>query len=66
MIKDSESHEMIQIEQAAAGCVSGTLAEWPHLKSALRRRGIKLSDSTTADKVREVCKQYLTEQKQNK
>lgn len=60
MIEDSESHEMIQIEQDAAGCISGTLAEWPHLKSALRKRGIKMLDTANAQEMRAVCQFYLS------
>lgn len=59
MIKDSESHELIQIEQAASGCVSGTLLEWPHLKHALRKRGIHLPDWATKSEMQRVCKTWL-------
>jgi hypothetical protein len=38
-------HLRLQLEQAAKGCVSGTLAEWPHLDSALRHSGITLPKS---------------------
>jgi hypothetical protein len=59
MIEDSESHEMIQIEMAAKGCVSGTLKEWPHLKSALRKRGVRMLDTANAQEMTAVCKYYL-------
>ena len=59
MIENSESHEMIQIEMAARGCISGTLTEWPHLKSALRKRGIRMLDTATAEEMRKVCRWYL-------
>lgn len=58
-VRDSDSQERIQIEQAAAGCISGTLAEWPHLKAALRKRGCRIMDSEPAESLREVCKTIL-------
>lgn len=58
-IKDSESHELIQIEMAAKGHVSGTLAEWPHLKHALRKRGINLPDTANAQEMRDACCGWL-------
>lgn len=64
-ITDSESHEMMQIEMAAQGYVSGTLTEWPHLKHALRKRGIKMLDTATADEMRKVCQRYLSVQCSN-
>ena len=57
---DPREHEMLQIEMAAMGCVSGTLAEWPHLRSALRKRGISMLNTATADEMRAVCKWYLS------
>lgn len=61
-INDSESQEMMQIEMAANGCVSGTLSEWPHLKHALRKRGIDMPCTATAQEMRDVCKFYLSTQ----
>jgi len=61
-IDDSESQEMMQIEMAAKGCVSGTLSEWPHLKRALRKRGIDMLSTATAQEMRDVCKFYLSTQ----
>lgn len=58
-IKDSESHELIQIEMAAKGHVSGTLAEWPHLKHALRKRGTNLPDTANAQEMRAACCRQL-------
>lgn len=52
-------HDWIQIEQAAKGCVSGTLDEWPHLKGALRRCGVHLPKETTATALRIVCGQIV-------
>ena len=39
----------IQIEQAAAGCVSGTGREWPHLLHALRHYGQQVRKEMYAD-----------------
>lgn len=61
-INDSESQEMMQIEMAAKGCVSGILAEWPHLKHALRKRGIDMLDTANAKEMRDVCTFYLRTQ----
>ena len=57
MIHDEPGHDLLQIEQAAAGTFSGYLGEWPHLKAALRRRGVHLLDWTPCvPEVRDVCK----------
>ena len=53
---DSHSQSRIQIEQAAAGCISGTLSEWPHLKHALRERGYRLSNAEPAASLAELCR----------
>lgn len=55
MIKNSEYHELVQIDCAARGLVSGTLGEWPFLKNALRKRGIFLPDSTDAMELKRIC-----------
>lgn len=34
-------HDWLQIEQAANGCISGDLSEWPHLALAFKKLGIK-------------------------
>jgi hypothetical protein len=50
----------IQIEQAAHGMVSGTLAEWPMLKWALfEEYDILLPDETPARTVRNICRLVL-------
>jgi hypothetical protein len=53
------AHELLQIQQAAKGCVSGTLAEWPYLKDALKVQGIFLPDSAPASELVKVCKVWL-------
>lgn len=50
--------EKLQIEQAAAGCVSGTLREWPLLRLALISIGVPDSKDfrrTPASRLREIC-----------
>lgn len=50
----------IQIEQAAIGCVSGTLAEWPLLDEALREcAGISLPKETDALSLKRICRGVL-------
>ena len=59
MIEDSESHMRLQIEMAAAGCVSGSGAEWPHLLHALRHYGERahkdMMGTTLRTAARRVC-----------
>lgn len=52
-------HDIFQIEMAARGCVSGTLAEWPHLMGALRRAGVDLPAKTEAWRLRNLSRQIL-------
>ncbi len=47
-----DSFDWLQIQAAANGRVSGTLAEWPRLKEALDKCGIVLSLQTTAESLR--------------
>lgn len=50
-------HDWVQIEQAAGGCISGRLEEWPHLIVALRKLGKFLDPETACNpRVRELCK----------
>ena len=49
---DSEHHMRLQVEMAAAGCVSGTGAEWPHLLHALRYYGQPARKEMYADDLR--------------
>ena len=62
MISDSEHQEMSQIESAARGKIYGILGDWPHLKSALRRRGIFLPDSAQSSEVQRVCAAVLEDE----
>lgn len=57
------NHDLLQIEVASKGCISGTLAEWPHLKQALRKLGYSLPDFTLAGELRDICKEILDKQK---
>jgi len=50
---------LIQIEQAAYGCISGTLKEWPVLSCALREFGLPLSENTEAIRLKEICKKII-------
>jgi hypothetical protein len=56
-ITDSQHQQQLQIEQAAIGCISGTLAEWPHLLSALRMHGKRVNKSTSALRAKELARQ---------
>lgn len=46
----------IEIDMAARGMVSGTLAEWPLLKTALKAAGADHPDSTTAAQLKQICR----------
>jgi hypothetical protein len=48
-------HYWLQIEQASRGCVSGTLAEWPHLYQALLAEGVVLPKDTHHSELRRIC-----------
>lgn len=37
VMNELTDHDWLQIEQAAAGCVSGTSDEWPDLRAAIER-----------------------------
>lgn len=60
-ITDSDHQVRVQIETAAQGCISGTLSEWPHLKSALRKLGYDLPDCSSADTVKHLCQKILSD-----
>lgn len=54
------SFDWLQVEQAAAGCVSGTLEEWPDLNRALCRVGVALPLETPAGSLRVICRLLLS------
>ena len=49
-------HFMLQIEQAARGCISGDLSEWPLLRKELGDLGIILPLDTQARTLTKICK----------
>lgn len=49
----------LQIEQAASGCISGYLREWPVLQSALAYEGLILSDDTLSPTLKKICQMIL-------
>ena len=50
----------IAIDMAAHGMVSGTLAEWPLLKSAMKAAGVDYPDGTTAAQLKQICRELWT------
>lgn len=56
MTKFMNNHDYLQIDQAANGCISGTLKEWPHLKMALERLNIVISNDTKAIELTRICR----------
>ena len=52
---EHQEHMWLQIEQAAAGCVSGTLEEWPDLREALTRWGIPLPENVRSIALQSIC-----------
>jgi len=60
VIRDEPGQDLAQIEQAAAGAISGRLGEWPHLKAALRRRGHHLLDwMPCKPDIQDLCREIL-------
>lgn len=58
--RDLNSHDWLQIEMAAKGCVSGTSDEWPHLVSAIQKiRGRPLEMRKCAAWLRGFCEAVL-------
>ncbi len=55
--------DQLQIMQAAHGMISGTLAEWPALKSALNNLGVIVLDDTPARELQRICASLLGEDK---
>jgi len=60
---ENNAFELMQIEQAAHGMVSGTSIEWPFLLAALRKRGVEICDTAQADEIREVCLKVLSHER---
>ena len=50
-----EKYDRLQIQQAAAGMISGHLREWPALQEALQRRGVRMSPLAPAAEMRRAC-----------
>lgn len=50
---------LLQIDPAARGCISGRLAEWPHLAEALRQHGYRLAPDTPARDLKTICREIL-------
>jgi len=53
------SEVWIQIEMAAAGCISGTLTEWPLLKQALFECDVTLLDNSSSIFVQCICRDLI-------
>lgn len=47
-------HDWLQIEQAACGCISGTLREWPDLARAFKKMGMTVKRGTTAANLKKI------------
>ena len=52
-------HDWLQIEQAACGCISGTLREWPDLRRALVKLGWSVKRGTPATELTALCRQIM-------
>lgn len=59
-IQDSEGHMRVQIEMAAAGCISGSGAEWPHLLHALRHYGERAHKDMMATTLKAAARRVCT------
>ena len=51
--------DRLQFEMACSGCISGTLSEWPALKSAFLTHGIELHHSTFATTLSQISRLVL-------
>ena len=51
--------DQLQLDQAARGCVSGTLAEWPLLQAALARCGMKMPTTARAREMQRASAECL-------
>ena len=47
--------DMLQIEQAASGCIDKTIGDWVYLSAALMKLGIFLHPETSANTVTAIC-----------
>ncbi len=59
MNKEISDHNLLQIDQAAIGCISGTLNEWPELDHALKKYNITLPHDTIAITLQRICQLLL-------
>jgi hypothetical protein len=59
---DTREVDRLQIEQAAAGMISGTLGEWPYLAAALRRYGEFWPAGTPARMIKRACIELLVKE----
>ena len=51
--------DQLQLDQAARGCISGTLAEWPLLQEALARCGMNLPATARAREMQRASAECL-------
>lgn len=67
MVRDLDEVDWLQIDQAARGCVSGSIREWPLLARALHRSGRVIDDVEQFDiyKVRMICIELVNERDSN-
>ena len=49
-------NDLLQIEQAASGCIDKTIFHWYLLNTILKRIGIDLPDDTPATTVTSICR----------
>jgi len=61
LVIDDKSQARVQIEMAAKGCISGTLSEWPLLKSVLKELGYDLPDHTASITLSRLCRKLLSD-----
>lgn len=56
--------QRIAIDMAAAGCISGTVDEWPLLRQVLRELGHEIPDGTPYQEVVALCRDIEVELRQ--
>ena len=66
MSQNISDNDILQIEQAARGCISGKLSEWPALYHALKKCNVLLPLDTHALVLTQICKLILTIQQEKK